>query len=257
YFLCLDEMTLQKVEIYFSEILSVMGGRRSKGQKIITDPILGAEAFGMDEESRVYYGDLTIPENLFMIGTISSEAVEEEISAKLLDQSSVIELGQPDLKLMPAPNATPKVMAWGSEFLKRDIFHLSTVTNHRKMIVEVITLLDAMNGILSKADAQIGFRVRDEICYYLYYNAEYGLMTQEAALDYAITQKLLPRISGNSSETENVLIDLFKICAGTQADTAIKTYSGEGGLFPHCANKLSQMDHAFNQTGKVSYWKNK
>lgn len=255
YFLCLDEMGLQKIEKYFSEVLSVIGTRRVQNGHYVTDRLLGSELFGNDEAAKDYYGDLTFPENLFIIGTISTEEIDNSLSAKLIDQAAVIEVRQPSLQLTPAPNSKPEAISYVYDFLKREPLDFSTITNHKKMIMEVVTLLDAVNGILAKGNVQIGFRVRDEICYYLYYNADYGLMTQEKALDYELSQKLLPRIYGTSIEADTVLIDLFKICAGIQDDKAIKNYDGNGGLFPRCASKLSRMDHKFERTGIVTFWK--
>ena len=107
----------------------------------------------------------------------------------------------------------PEPIHLGNRFLKSDVLVLANCTRQRDMIQEVVTLLEAMNGILMKANAQIGYRVRDEICFYLLYNAEYGLMSQEDGLDHAILQKILPRIQGGGSAVESVLTDLFKICA--------------------------------------------
>lgn len=256
YFLCFDEMTLQKTERYFSEILSLLGGRRKRDGRIVTDPLLGAEAFAMDGEARDYYGDLILPDNLFLVGTISYEEVADTgISSKLLDRSAVVELGQPSLQLVPAPNAAPQVFPVKSDFLRGDVFNLSTIVNHRERIMQVVMILDAMNSILAEAGAQIGFRVRNEICYYLYYNEEFGLMTYDKALDYAITQKILPRIEGSGEAIGQVLVGLFKICAGTEADAAIRSYPGTGGLFPMSAQKLSRMNAQLETIGKTSFWK--
>ncbi|MEG0377246.1 MAG: DUF3578 domain-containing protein, partial [Eubacterium sp.] len=66
YFLCLDEMNLARVEYYFSEILSVMETRRERNGRTITDPLLGDEAFGHDEEARQRYAEIYLPDNLYI-----------------------------------------------------------------------------------------------------------------------------------------------------------------------------------------------
>ncbi|MEG0495827.1 MAG: DUF3578 domain-containing protein [Eubacterium sp.] len=255
YFLCLDEMNLARVEYYFSEILSVMETRRDRNGKTITDPLLGDEAFGRDEVARERYGELYLPENLYIIGTVSSEDTAFNLSRKVLDRASLIEIGQVSLHLQQLPKIMPEEIKLSSNFLKSDVLVLASCTRQRDMIQEVVTLLEAMNGILIKASAQIGFRVRDEICFYLLYNAEYGLMSQEDALDHAILQKILPRIQGGGSSVESVLTDLFKICAGTRSGNAVRNYAGNrGGLFPRSAEKLSAMVKRFDQEGKTSFW---
>ena len=255
YFLCFEEMGLASAETYFADVLSAIGSRRLRKGKWQTDILTGKERFGSDEKAYTYYGDLRLPENLHLFGTVSGDNIKGEMSSRLIDAASVIEIGYPSLQLKPAPNSMPKVNAVNAEFFKPLNKNLIQITEHRKMITEVVTLLDAMNGILSKANAQIGVHVRDEIGYYLYFNAETGAMTQEKGLDFALSQKLLPRIKGRHDETEAVLIDLFKICAGTQNDDAIKSYDGNGGLFPRCALKLSQMARYFERYGEISFWK--
>ncbi|MFN6433485.1 hypothetical protein EUCA11A_09020 [Eubacterium callanderi] len=255
YFLCLDEMNLARVEYYFSEILSVMETRRDREGRTVTDPLLGDEAFGRDELARERYGELYLPENLYIIGTVSSEETAFSLSRKVLDRASLIEIGQVSLYLQSPPRTMPEPIHLGNRFLKSDVLVLANCTRQRDMIQEVVTLLEAMNGILMKANAQIGYRVRDEICFYLLYNAEYGLMSQEDGLDHAILQKILPRIQGGGSAVESVLTDLFKICAGTRSGNAVRNYAGNrGGLFPKSAEKLSAMVKRFDQEGKTSFW---
>ena len=255
YFLCLDEMNNARVEYYFSEILSVMETRRERDGRIITDYLLGDEAFGRDDEARMRYSGLYLPENLYIIGTVSSEETAFNLSRKVLDRASLIEIDQVSLHLQRTPANPPEEIRLGSRFLKSDVIVLANCNRQQDMIQEVVTLLEAMNGILMKCHAQIGFRVRDEICFYLLYNAEYGLMSQEDGLDHAILQKILPRIQGGGGAVESVLTDLFKICAGTRSGSAVRTYNGSrGGLFPKSAEKLSAMVKRFDQEGKTSFW---
>lgn len=254
FFLCLDEMNLSRVEYYFSEILSVMETRRERDGHIMTDPILGDEAFGRDEWARSEYGDLYLPENLYIIGTVSAEESGFNLSRKVLDRASLIEINQVNLHLHPE-NTQPQITPLSNRFIKSDVLVLANCTTQLDMIQEVVTLLEAMNGILVKANAQIGFRVRDEICFYLLYNAELGLMSQEDGLDHTIVQKILPRIQGGGTQVESALTDLFKICAGTRSNSAVRTYSGgRGGLFPRSAEKLSAMVRLLDHGGKTSFW---
>jgi 5-methylcytosine-specific restriction protein B len=256
YFLLLDEMCAAPIEKYFSEILSILNTRRAVDGKVITDPLLNADIFGQDEEAKAYYGDLYLPQNLIIIGTISSDSGIGKISSRLIEQAAVIEMTSPDLTLTAAPPEAFKPIALKSDFFERDVVSLSQIQNHRKTITDMVTLLNVINEILKRAQAQIGFRVRDEICLFLYYNAEYGLMVPEKAIDTAIAQKMLPRISGTTAEIEQVLIELFKICAGTQDDQMIYHPIAEGsGLFPISAAKLAEMAGYLQVDGQASFWK--
>lgn len=61
--------------------------------------------------------------------------------------------------------------------------------------------------MLTEVDLQIGYRVRDEICFYLIYAVKSGVFTFDQAFDFQILQKVLPRISGSDAYT----FDLLKI----------------------------------------------
>ena len=256
YFLLLDEMCAAPIEKYFSEILSIMNTRRAAGGKLVTDPILSEELLARDDEARAYYGDLYLPQNLIIVGTISSDSGVDGITPRLIEQAAVIEMTSPDLTLTAEPPEAFQPIALKSTFFERDITSLAQIQNHRKTITDMVTLLNVINEILKRAQAQIGFRVRDEICFFLYYNAEYGLMVPEKAIDTTIMQKMLPRIAGTTAEIEQVLIELFKICAGTQDDNMIyQPISTEEGLFPVSAAKLSEMAGYLQTDGQASFWK--
>jgi hypothetical protein len=222
----------------------------------VTDPLLGVEAFGNDTEARDYYGDLILPDNLFFIGTVSNEEARHGVSKRLIERAAVIELSPQDLSLVPPPVAVPRPYRLKSDCFRRDIFSLSAVVNHRKTITDMVTLLNVINEILRRADAQIGFRVRDEICFFLYYNAEYGLMAPETAIDDTIVQKMIPRIAGTAAEIETVLREVVRICAGTQDDDAIdEPFDPASGLFPKSAAKLAEMAAQLSVSDRASYWK--
>ena len=54
-------------------------------------------------------------------------------------------------------------------------------------------------------DAQIAYRVRNEIAYYLSYAIEDNLLTFEQAMDNALMQKILPRIQGEGTRIQKGL----------------------------------------------------
>lgn len=55
-----------------------------------------------------------------------------------------------------------------------------------------------INSVLQKGDAHFGYRVRDEIVFYMLYNKKFGLLSDREAFDNQIMQKVLPRIQGSS-----------------------------------------------------------
>ncbi len=114
YFLCLDEMNLAPVEQYFAEYLSVIESRKLQDGQIETDPIVpfeNTEAYGSlidqlfdsDEERKAYKTEeggkrLTIPENLFVVGTVNMDETTFSFSRKVLDRAMTIEMNEVDLK---------------------------------------------------------------------------------------------------------------------------------------------------------------
>ncbi len=78
-------------------------------------------------------------------------------------------------------------------------------------VQKVCVELQEMNKFLAKANANVGFRVRDEIVFYMLNNKKAGeLLTYNQAMDNQIMQKILPRIQGSSFTVKTLLIDLFR-----------------------------------------------
>ena len=95
--LCLDEMNLARVEYYLSDYLSVIETRHVQDGKIITDPVLTKESFGKDTMAFEKYGELSIPENLYIIGTVNMDETTFSFSKKVLDRANTIEFSNVDL----------------------------------------------------------------------------------------------------------------------------------------------------------------
>ena len=67
---------------------------------------------------------------------------------------------------------------------------------------------------MKKANVHVGYRIRDEIVFYMLNNKETGLLAEDVAFDNELMQKILPRIQGSSASVKNMLCELFKFCAG-------------------------------------------
>ncbi|MBU3102236.1 MULTISPECIES: McrB family protein [Clostridium] len=83
YFLCLDEMNLARVEYYFSDILSTMETRNIKDDEIITQRLLSRAQFGKDERAYDKYGDIYIPQNLYIVVTANMDETTFPFSKKV------------------------------------------------------------------------------------------------------------------------------------------------------------------------------
>jgi MoxR-like ATPase len=98
YFLCLDEMNLARVEYYFSDILSSMETRTIIDDEIITQKLLSKAQFGKDERAYDKYGDVYIPQNLYIVGTVNMDETTFPFSKKVLDRANTMEFNKVDLK---------------------------------------------------------------------------------------------------------------------------------------------------------------
>lgn len=245
FFLYLKDLPLSADQDIVGELLALADSRHRSGRRIVTDPLFAPGTIGPDGADR----RCVLPGNLFVI--VSPEAGRADAEdLKTIDHLNLIQT--PVLPLL-CPNEEKRPAGeYASEFFSGPYLSLSDAEGDISSLNDVIVLLEAMNGVLAKADARIGRKVMDEICLYLLYNGRENLMSQEKALDYVILQKILPKITGSGEQVETALTDLFKICAGTKSDTAVRNYAGQGGLFPNSAAQLSNMVRALDRKGVTS-----
>lgn len=259
YFLCLDEMNLARVEYYFSDFLSLIETRKRKDGRIVTDPI------NIDNAGKEKNGTLYIPDNLYFIGTVNMDETTYPFSKKVLDRANTIEFSDVDLLLLfdtEKKEVSPIVCS--NDFLvTKYLAPLTDIDEKQKTLVtKVCTELQTINEILRKANAHVGYRVRDEIVFYMLNNDEYKLLEYENALDFEIMQKILPRIQGSTQSIKDLLIELFQKCAGNYSSFSqdliwmqMKDYlNNEASIYPKSAEKICYMMRRFEEDGFTSYW---
>ena len=242
YFLCLDEMNLARVEYYMSDILSAIETRRYESGMIITDPVVSSTNYGNDTVSAGKYGKVILPGNLYIVGTVNMDETTFPFSKKVLDRANTIEFSYVDLLSMPSfSTATADKITVTNEFLASKYITLNDCdAADREYIGSVCTTLSRINGILEIANAHIGYRVRDEIVFYMLNNREADLLNEKAAFDNQIMQKILPRIQGSSESIKTMLGELLKIC--------------ESEKYESSAKKINFMIKRYEEDGFTSYW---
>lgn len=250
--LCLDEMNLARVEYYLSDFLSVIESRdRDDSCKVVTDQIAQ------------YDGG--IPDNLYIVGTVNMDETTFPFSKKVLDRANTIEFNYVDL--IPGFDAFDtdiEPLHLPNAFLSTEYLVLTADCEKEKdFVIEICDELQKVNAILRKANAHVGYRVRDEIVFYMLNNkrAE-NLLTYEQALDNEIMQKILPRIQGSQVAIRDLLIELFKYCMGNYS--GLDTESGNAGKqmqtmadsakYPESAKKIGYMMTRYEEDGFTSYW---
>lgn len=270
YIVCLDEMNLARVEYYFSDFLSKMETRYYDGDKIKTDKIFSKNAFDDRDTTNALskYGNLYLPDNLYIIGTVNMDETTHPFSKKVLDRANTIEFNQIELTAFLEEDYTSyndENLELSNEFLKTNYLKLKDMLPEKNTRIKDITEeLTELNQILEIANLQIGYRIRDEINFYIIEALEKDLINKDIAFDKEILQKVLPRIQGSSISIKNLLIDLFKFFTD-------KDYSTENGKiadkmwnyfeankdvikYPESAEKIAYMLRRYEEDGFTSYW---
>ena len=264
YFLCLDEMNLARVEYYLSDFLSVVETRDFQGGHITSEPLVSDKYYGSDSSAAGKYGTVLFPENLYVIGTVNMDETTFPFSRKVLDRANTIEFSFVDLT-PPAEwafNASAPLNL-ANEFLKTKYLLLAQCADQQDSVNTYCVELQKLNRILQQANAHVGYRVRDEIVFYLLNNKNANLLPENEAMDNEIMQKILPRIQGSSASIKNMLCGLFRECAGeyegqnTESDLSskmMKVAQKSDCKYPKSAQKIAFMVRRFEEDGFTSYW---
>lgn len=266
YFLCLDEMNLARVEYYLSDILSIIETREYVDGKVTTDPLITENYYGADASARGKYGVVRIPENLYIIGTVNMDETTFPFSRKVLDRANTIEFSTVELLAnFDSAQGEAKAIYADNSFMKADYVFFNQCASDKDFVEEVCIELQDINKILEKANAHVGYRVRDEIVFYMLNNKNADdLLTRNKAFDHEIMQKILPRIQGSSASVKTMLCELFKYCAGdyesyqTESDDVsskmMAAANKETCKYKESAKKIAFMVRRFEEDGFTAYW---
>ena len=247
YFLILDEMNLSHVERYFADFLSAI----ESGEKI---PLYGEE-------------ELTLPENLFIIGTVNVDETTYMFSPKVLDRANVIEfetysasdymndninLSSPsgNIEYLENPLAGNEIRSYGIDEL-REIF--SDVVIDDEPFWDVLSYeINSFQTILSKSGFDFGFRVINEIVRFMAVAWEYEGKPSEFAnwtryFDACIKQKMLPKLHGSEKIIGETLEELSNLCS----DSVIGTE--DMVKYPESFKKLEEMKKILRKQRYVSF----
>lgn len=246
YFVLLDEMNLARVEHYFSDMLSVMESRKWKDGKMVTTPLLTEETAKRN---------ITLPSNVYVLGTVNMDETTHPFSKKVLDRANTIEFNTVELGnlsfLEDLEEVEPKKASnnmFFSEFLHlKDIY-----VGNEEFVRKVTNELEEINSILQPTNSHVGYRVRDEISFYLYYNEINKFLKYKEAFDFCILQKILPRLSGSDQRTEEMLQNLYKHFTGREY-TSLDEKDIKEAKYPKSANKVVEMLRRL-QDGFTSFW---
>ena len=272
YFLCLDEMNLAPVEQYFAEYLSVIESRKlNPDSTITTDPIIEYEntdaygslidqLFDTPEERKAYKTDeggkrLTIPQNLFVVGTVNMDETTFSFSRKVLDRAMTIEMNEVDLHGGLEKGGGNEIGYIGNSIIGDAAEGCDIYEDNRELCDQVLAYLEQVNAILEGTPFKIAYRTRNEFLMYAVNRKKLDEKSQLwQSLDEMTSMKILSRIEGDEERTKRVL-DSLKALVDVQIVSAIPpAEEGKPTTKSISDAKIEEMQKKLQATGFTSYW---
>ena len=259
YIVLLDEMNLARVEHYFSDFLSIIETREYGENRIITKNLITDVNYEGEDELK----KLIIPENVYIVGTVNMDETTHPFSRKVLDRANSIELNEVNLDWNNASlDKIDKLEDINNDFLKAKYIHFKDLSeNEKDYSKKIINTLKEIDEILKEADFQIGYRIRDELCFYMLYQKEIeDIISYEEAFDFQIMQKILPRIQGSSSRVKKIIVKLIGYLSGkgdfdeNYSVEEIAKLVNEVTKNRKSINKLLFMLRRYEDDGFTSFW---
>lgn len=224
-----------------------MESRKWEDGKITTSNLLTEETVGVN---------IQLPSNLYVVGTVNMDETTHPFSKKVLDRANTIEFNRVELGHLDFLYEVREIdsVKLNQEVLEANYLHLKDVFIEQPDLVRRVTEeLVKINEILQLIHAQVGYRVRDEICMYLAYNEQGQLMDFDEAFDHCLLQKILPRIAGSDSRVSEVLNQLIEICAFEISEDADSSVDLTYAKYPNSTEKLLEMRRRLVD-GFTSFW---
>lgn len=211
YFLILDEMNLSHVERYFADFLSAM----ESGMPIPLHPDTAGWKDGVPSE-------ITLPPNLFIVGTVNIDETTYMFSPKVLDRANVIEFRVTEKEILSFLDNPVKVdltglrgagSAMAADFVKIATEPVSAISNG----TEMKAVLGVFFRELKKTGSEFGYRTAVEICRFGHILQQFTEEDEsewrtDDIIDAAVMQKLLPKLHGSRKKLTPVLDSLAELC---------------------------------------------
>lgn len=272
YFLCLDEMNLAPVEQYFAEYLSVIESRKlNPDGTITTDPIVPFEdtvaygnlidqLFDTPEERKAYKTAeggkrQTIPQNLFVVGTVNMDETTFSFSRKVLDRAMTIEMNEVDLHGGLEKGAVNEIGYIGNCIIGDAAEGCDIYEDNRDLCDQVLAYLEQVNNILEGTPFKIAYRTRNEFLMYAVNRKKLDEKSQLwQTLDEMTSMKILSRIEGDEERTKKVLDGLKALVEERIKALIPAAEEGKPTTKSISATKIDEMLAKLKATGFTSYW---
>jgi hypothetical protein len=226
YLLVLDEMNLAHVERYFSDFLSGVESRRPVLPDLVLDEPSGRWVLRDADAQRV-----PLPRNLFVVGTVNVDETTYMFSPKVLDRAFTFEFRvtadeldaelQRPIAAQPGDDRQVRVFA---SLAETDDWHREHPHPARE---EIVSILREAHAILAGANQEFGHRTLYEILRFCAFYAATGDSDENAALDLAMMQKVLPKVHGSRRRVEPVLSALGDLAMGAGPNPRLPVTHGK------------------------------
>lgn len=212
YIVLLDEANLSPMEYYWADFMN------------ICDNINDA-----DVKNQINLGDnyvYNIPPTLRFVATINNDHTTEILSPRLIDRAFIISLPESDDIKSDYEKPNYKPISWDN------LVNVFTSKDDKKISSKIFDLYAEIKELFLKENIYISPRIDKAVLSYCktaasLFEEEYGISTDIIGLDYAVSQKLLPKINGNGEmyrkwlndelfcklEKHNMLKSKFKVAA--------------------------------------------
>jgi len=254
HFLILDEMNLSHVERYFADFLSVMESKE-------TIPL-----YSEDLEIDGLPSTLTLPSNLFIIGTVNIDETTNMFSPKVLDRANTIEFRVAEKEMesflneikdinMASLNGKGAGMAENFlEMAENKTFATENIDDINKTLIQFF-------GELKKTGAEFGYRSATEILRLIHQlSIVDNTLTTNEKLDIAIMQKLLPKLHGSRRKLCPALSVLGSFCIAGEIKIEKDVFEKEDFdfeasniLYPLSLEKITRMYRGAIDNGFASF----
>lgn len=199
FFILLDEANLSPMEYYWADFMNVC------------DDLTDNSSINLGNDNV-----FQIPETLHFLATINNDHTTETLSPRLIDRAWVITLPRSSSIQLSQDIATDQIKNITWEEIKRVFVY--NLADKKGFDRETQVIYEVIKDKLSKQEMYISPRVDIAIQKYwavasrLMEEDEYGNSPSLVALDYAVAQKILPKIIGSGDEYEAWLDDLKTFC---------------------------------------------
>lgn len=199
-FCVLDEMNLAPVEQYLADVLSAMEEQRTTTSGV---PIQLYSPAAEPSNREEWPPSILFPENLFLIGTVNVDETTRPLSERVLDRANVLQLSTAvdashhevsRVQALNEPRWRVRMGDW------EEIVRAESDDRHHEFLVEIAEQL---------AVVRIGMGIRSHLEIERFCANAVGILDDEDALDFALMQRVIPKIRGFKGDLAAGLSDLL------------------------------------------------